>query len=217
MKKLAIFDLDGTLINTIQDIAASCNHALAACNYPTQPEHLFQGLVGNGVNKLLERCLPTEAQTPHNIATLRTHFEEHYNENSAVKTHPYQGIVALLKELNQQGILVAIASNKYQAATEALAHHYFGDVTWAIILGQRDGIAIKPDPTIVHDILAHTAITAQESIYIGDSGVDMQTAQRAGVTAVGVSWGFRPIADLQANGADHIVNNCNEILNLCQQ
>ncbi len=216
MKKLAIFDLDGTLIDTIQDLAASCNYALAACDYPRQPEHRIQGFVGNGINKLLERCLPVELQNDENVAALRIHFEEHYNENSAVKTHPYEGVVALLKQLNQQGTLVAIASNKYQAATEALVNHYFGDVAWAIVLGQREGVAIKPDPTIVHDILAETNIAAQEAIYIGDSGVDMQTAQRAGVTSVGVSWGFRPVAELEANCACHIVHSCNEILALCQ-
>ncbi len=216
MKKLAIFDLDGTLIDTIQDLAASCNYALAACNYPLQPDHLFQGFVGNGINKLLERCLPLEAQTPENVAAMRVHFEYHYNQNSAVKTHPYEGVVELLRQLNKQGTLVAIASNKYQLATEALVNHYFGDITWAVVLGQREGVAIKPDPTIVYDILEHTATSPEEAIYIGDSGVDMLTAKAAGVESIGVSWGFRPVDELRSNGAGSIANNCDEVLARCQ-
>lgn len=216
MKELAIFDLDGTLIDTIQDLAASCNYALEACGYPQQPEHLFQGFVGNGINKLLERCLPTELQNVKTVAAMRIHFEEHYDKNSAVKTHPYEGVVSMLKQMNQLGIQVAIASNKYQTATQELVSHFFGDIAWAVVLGQREGVAIKPDPAIVYDILEETGVTAQEAIYIGDSEVDMQTAKRAGVTSIGVSWGFRSVPELEANGACYIVNTCDEIVALCQ-
>lgn len=213
-KQLAIFDLDGTLLDTVADLANATNQALAKCGYPTHPTEAYYRFVGNGINKLFARALPEEARTEENVQRIRTLFIPYYNEHNADDSHPYPGIVELLTQLQSQGIQLAVASNKYQQATAKLVGHFFPNIRFAAVYGQREGVPIKPDPTIVNDILSETGISRAHTLYIGDSGVDMQTARNVSVESVGVTWGFREEEELRTNGATHIIHNAKDILKL---
>ncbi len=196
MKKLVIFDLDGTLLDTLADLRAAVNHALAGCAYPARTLEEIRSFVGNGVGKLLERSLPEGQRSQEQLSLMREHFFRYYDAHDACLTAPYPGIVALLHRLQDMGVLLAVASNKYQQATERLVAHYFPEIHFARVCGQRDGFPIKPDPLVVADILASMHLSPADAIYVGDSDVDMLTANRAGVDAVGVSWGFRSEEEL---------------------
>lgn len=214
MKKLAIFDLDGTLLNTIADLAQSTNYALKTLGYPTHEEKAYNFMVGNGINKLFERALPEGEKSAENILRMRAEFIPYYDIHNADKSCPYPGICELLEVMQQKGIILAVASNKYQSATEKLVAHYFPQVHFAAVFGQREGIQPKPNPTVIEDILSLTHINREEVLYIGDSGVDMQTAINADVTACGVLWGFRPQSELEAFHPTYLVNKAEEILSL---
>ena len=214
MKKLAIFDLDGTLLNTIADLAQSTNYALQTLGYPTHEEKAYKFMVGNGINKLFERALPEGEKSAENILRMRAEFIPYYDIHNADKSCPYPGICELLEVMQQKGIILAVASNKYQSATEKLVAHYFPQVHFAAVFGQREGIQPKPNPTVIEDILSLTHINREEVLYIGDSGVDMQTAINADVTACGVLWGFRPQSELEAFHPTYLVNKAEEILSL---
>ena len=211
MKKLIIFDLDGTLLNTIADLAQSTNHALRTLGYPTHEASAYPRMVGNGINKLFERALPEGEKTQENVLRMRAEFIPYYNIHNADLSRPYPGIPELLAYLQHKGIQVAVASNKYQEATTKLIAHYFPGIRFAAVLGQREGIPVKPDPAIVHDILKETGIRPEDVLYVGDSGVDMQTARNAGVEACGVTWGFRPRTELEAEQPARIVDKAEEI------
>lgn len=212
MKKLVIFDLDGTLLNTIADLAAATNQALQHYGYPTHEVEAYRFFVGNGINKLFERALPETERTEENILKIRSRFVPYYDTHNADLSRPYPGIPELLRTLQQKGIKIAVASNKYQAATRKLIAHYFPEINFVEVLGQREGIPAKPDPCIVHDIIAKAGVKQEEALYVGDSNVDMQTAHNAGVTAVGVAWGFRPRTELEALHPAHIIENAEELL-----
>ena len=211
MKRLVIFDLDGTLLNTIADLAQSTNHALKALGYPTHEESAYNFMVGNGINKLFERALPEGEKTEENILRVRREFIPYYDVHNADMSRPYPGIPRLLERLQAAGVAVAVASNKYQAATEKLIAHYFPAIRFTAVFGQREGVNVKPDPTIVNDILAIARIPREEVLYVGDSGVDMQTAANAGVTACGVTWGFRPRTELEAFHPARLADSTEEV------
>ena len=212
MKKLVIFDLDGTLLDTIADLAESANYALKQLGYPTHPVEVIRTYVGNGINKLLFRALPDEEKTEENMMRMRTHFVPYYDAHNADLSAPYPGIVALLEELQAKGLRMAVASNKYQEATVKLVKHYFPMIDFVEVLGQREGINVKPDPTIVVDILKKAGVSKEETLYVGDSGVDMQTAFNAGVAAIGVTWGFRPRTELEDFHPMGLIDQAEELL-----
>ena len=212
MKKLVIFDLDGTLLDTIADLAESANHAFKQLGYPTRDVETIRTFVGNGVNKLLFRALPDEEKTEENMMRMRTHFVPYYDAHNADLSAPYPGIVALLEELQAKGLRMAVASNKYQEATVKLVKHYFPMIDFVEVLGQREGINVKPDPTIVFDILQKAGVSKEETLYVGDSGVDMQTAINAGVDAIGVTWGFRPRTELEDFHPMGLIDQAEELL-----
>lgn len=212
MKKLIIFDLDGTLLDTIADLAAATNQALAQEGYPTHPVDAYRFFVGNGINKLFERALPEEARNEANVLKIRSLFVPYYDVHNADLSRPYPGIPELLLQLQQAGFQLAVASNKYQSATRKLVAQYFPDIRFAAVFGQREGVPTKPDPTVVHDILTETGVTPDEVMYVGDSDVDMQTARNAGVTAVGVTWGFRPRVELAALHPAYLIDQAEELL-----
>jgi len=214
MKKLVIFDLDGTLLNTIADLAAATNQALAHFGYPTHKVSAYNYFVGNGINKLFERALPEGERTEENILKIRSVFVPYYNQHNADDSTPYPGIPELLATLQKQGVALAVASNKYQAATEKLIKHYFPTVRFIKVLGQRENVPVKPNPTIIEEILAFSNIRREDTLYVGDSNVDMQTAHNAQVEVTGVAWGFRPVEELEAFHPDHIVYTPQEIENL---
>lgn len=211
MKKLAIFDLDGTLLNTIEDLGYAANHALQAHGYPTHSIASYPFFVGNGVRRLIERVLPEDARTEATIDRLLITFKEYYNDHNTDYTKPYEGIPELLSLLSSRGVAIAVASNKYQAATEKLISHFFPTLSFIAVEGQKEGVPVKPDPSIVFEILAKAKTPKADTIYIGDSGVDMETARRACVDSVGVTWGFRPEKELVENHADTIVNSPGDI------
>ena len=215
MKKLVIFDLDGTLLNTIADLGAAANFALEQCGYPTYPIDAYPLMVGNGVRRLIERTLPESARTSEEVERLLNPFKEYYSRHLADATTPYPGIPELLEQLTQRGIAVAVASNKYQAAVEELIYGFFPTVPWAAVEGQKEGVPVKPDPSIVFEILAKHPVPKADVLYVGDSGVDMDTARRAGVESVGVTWGFRSATELREHLADHLADNTSQLLRLC--
>ena len=214
MKKLVIFDLDGTLLNTIADLAHSTNYALNKLGYPTHEIEKYNFMVGNGINKLFERALPEGEKTEENVLRVRNEFIPYYDIHNADDSCPYPGISELLSYLQSEGIQIAVASNKYQAAVGELIAHFFPTVEWAAVEGQKEGVPVKPDPSIVFQILSKCPTPKAEVLYVGDSGIDMETARRACVESAGVSWGFRSVTELRDHFADHIVESTGQLLRL---
>ncbi|KAA6333085.1 Phosphoglycolate phosphatase [termite gut metagenome] len=214
MKQLVIFDLDGTLLNTIADLAQSTNHALRKLGFPTHEEEAYNFMVGNGVNKLFERALPEREKTMENILRMRTEFIPYYDAYNTDKTLPYPGIVELLQTLQEYGKMIGVASNKYHVATLKLISHYFPNINFTAVFGQREGIVPKPNPAIVYNIMKVAKVSKDMVLYVGDSGVDMQTAKNSGVSSCGVTWGFRPRRELEDFHPDFIVDKAEEVLGL---
>lgn len=214
MKQLVIFDLDGTLLNTIDDLGIATNYALEKAGFAPHELSAYPMFVGNGVTRLLERSLPLDARSEANIERLRGYFTDYYNSHNTVNTRPYPGIEDLLLELSAHGIKLAVASNKYQQAVSQLIGHYFPAINWAEVSGHREGYPVKPDPSIVFNILLQSPTPKADVLYVGDSGVDMETARRACVESVGVTWGFRPYKELREYCAGHIVSKPEEILEI---
>lgn len=216
MIKLIIFDLDGTLLDTVADLATSTNYALIKCGFPIHETAAYRFFIGNGINNLFERALPEGAKTFENILRIRQHFLEYYGTHNSELTVPYPEIPELLEKIQLSGIKIAVASNKYHQATVELINHFFPEINFVAVFGQRENVPTKPDPTIVYDILTLAKVEKAEVIYVGDSGVDMQTALTAGVEAVGVTWGFRPRSELEEFSPKYIVNNTEDILHIIE-
>jgi phosphoglycolate phosphatase len=216
-----IFDLDGTLLNTIDDLGYACNYALQQTGYPTHPIAEYPRMVGNGINNLIRRALPETERTEENILRVRAHFVPYYDAHNCDYTRPYDGIPELLQTLKAHGHQLAVASNKYQAATEKIVHHFFPDI-FDVVLGEREGIERKPNPQIVYDITSQLSIRRQQIgrtlhpqlLYIGDSLVDRETARNANVPFVACSWGFVPKEQLVAAGTERIVDKPEEIITI---
>ena len=211
MKKLIIFDLDGTLINTIADLGACTNYALEKLGYPTHDIESYKFRVGNGINNLFRRSLPEGEKTDENVLRVRREFIPYYNAHNTDLSRPYPGMVELLEALQTEGILLAVASNKYQEATTKIIGELYPSIRFSAVLGQREGINIKPDPQIVFDILQATGVDKADVLYVGVSGVDMQTGLNAGVETCGVTWGFRPRTELEPFHPQHIVDSVEEL------
>lgn len=215
--KLIIFDLDGTLLDTIADLARAANYALRCNGYPEHPIEAYRFFVGNGINNLIKRALPEPDRTEENVLRLRRDFVEYYNDHNADLTRPYPGIVPLLEKLQREGIVLAVASNKYQQATQTLVARYFPSVDFCAVFGQREGVPIKPDPQIVYDILSASRADKDWTVYVGDSGVDMKTALSAGIKSIGVLWGFRPKEELEETGACFLADRVERIPNILEE
>ncbi len=214
MKSYVIFDLDGTLLNTIDDLAAATNHALTTLGFPRHGLWVYPKMVGNGVSKLLERALPQEARDEKTLNAMREAFTEYYDEHCCDATKPYPGIEDLIKDLGERGINLAVTSNKYQSAVTKLITHYFPGANFKAVLGHEPDMPTKPDPSIVFKALSMCPTPKAECLYVGDSAVDMETARRACIESVGVSWGFRTILELKEAYANHIVSMPSQIYDL---
>lgn len=213
--KTAIFDLDGTLLDTLGDLADSVNVALAAQGLPAASEQVICARVGDGVRNLVRRCLPEGAKDALIDACLDD-FRTAYEARMMNRTQPYEGIVPLLKRLKKEGVSVGVLSNKYDLAAKSLVRQYFGDLC-QVTLGEKPTTPRKPDPAAALSLLRQLGGRADEALYIGDSAVDMQTAKNAGLTAVGVTWGFRDAASLREAGADVLVDAPADLLPLFER
>ena len=205
-----IFDLDGTLLSSLADLAASCNYALRTNGMPERTLDEVRRFVGNGVKKLMERATPDGLQNPLFDKTLAD-FRQHYMKHNLDTTCPYEGIMPMLEELQRRGKKVAVVSNKFYAATQELCHHFFGDLV-TVAIGEREDIRKKPAPDTVIEALRQLNATAEESVYIGDSDVDIDTARNAGMPCISVLWGFRDKDFLIEHGATTLVATPQEIL-----
>lgn len=211
---LAVFDLDGTLLNTIGDLAESCNYVMRENSLPQHTLDEYRSFVGNGVKRLVERATPEHLRTSEYVECLRTRFVEYYQQHIDLHTVPYSGIHETLRKLSVDGVRLAVASNKFQAGTAKLISLFFPDVPFSTVFGSREGVPVKPAPDVVFEIMRLNGIAPDRTIYIGDSGVDMQTAAAAGVFSVGCAWGFRSQSELSENGAQAIIHDSSELLRL---
>ncbi|MBQ9440355.1 MAG: HAD family hydrolase [Paludibacteraceae bacterium] len=214
MKSLVIFDLDGTLLNTIDDLASAANFTLSNYGYPLFSVEEYKYKVGNGIRKLVERALPEQHRTTQEIDDAMAIFMPYYELHKADKTQPYSGISELLQNIQTQGIGIAVATNKAQTAVEGLMLHYFPAIHFTAIMGQTDKRPIKPNPASVNEIMSIAAVSPAETLYIGDSDVDMQTAINANVDACAVTWGFRKRQELEFYNPKHIVDDPSQILEI---
>lgn len=215
MKQLIIFDLDGTLLNTIADLGDACNYALRKRGYSEHPLSAYNYMVGNGVHNLVQRAAPDA--TGEELEKLLNLFREYYDEHCIVKTKPYPGIKELLDTLQKKKIKLAVASNKYQSAVSKIINHYFPEIKFDAVYGERAGIPRKPDPSSIFAILNESPTLKQEVLMVGDSAIDIDTARRACVESAGVTWGFRPVSELRRAFADNIVSNTTELMEIIER
>lgn len=212
MIKLIIFDLDGTLLDTIEDLANATNHALKQFNFPLHDAGTYRFFVGNGIEKLIERALPEEHRNADAISMVKHEFLKYYMFHADDCTKPYPGISELLNKLQREGFQLGVASNKMHDATVDLVKRFFPEINFTSVLGQRDGIPVKPSPEILDEIVSRAGVLKSETLYVGDSGVDAMTASNAGIAFIGVLWGFRPRQELEEAGAERFVEHPEEIL-----
>lgn len=212
--KAFIFDLDGTLIDSLADIAESINRMLDARGYPRCEQEVFKQMVGDGMEKLVERALPEAVRSEERIKTCVEEYRAHYDVLWNAQTRPYDGIVAMLAELKARGVKLGVISNKAQRFTVPMTEHFFGTGVFDHILGQRAEVPRKPDAAAAHEMAALLGLNTGEMAYVGDSGIDMQFAKNSGMRAVGVRWGFRSEAELVESGADLLLSHPVEVFNL---
>lgn len=217
MLKAFIFDLDGTLIDSLADIAESINRMLSARGYPRCEVEIFKQMVGDGMEKLVERALPESAREPALIHTCVEEYRAHYDLLWQDQTRPYAGIVETLAELKARGLKIGVISNKAHRFTVPMSEHFFGADCFDFILGQREEVPRKPDAAGGLEAAAILGLQPAECAYVGDSGIDMQFAKNTGMLAIGVTWGFRSVAELQENGADHLVAQPGELLEILEK
>lgn len=205
-----IFDLDGTLLSTLDDLAASTNYALRQHGMPEHTLDEVRWMVGNGVRLLIERATPGGASNPQ-FDSVFAAFRNHYVEHSLDTTRPYPGIMEMLTELKRRGRRIAVVSNKFYAATQELCRHFFGD-TVEVAIGERENIRRKPAPDTVIEALRQLGVGSEGAVYVGDSEVDVETARNSGLPCISVLWGFRDRDFLTEHGATTFITSPEEVL-----
>lgn len=212
MKKLAIFDLDGTLLNTIGDLADAVDYVMRSRNLPEHTNAEYRQMVGGGIKRLVERALPAElAANEQYVEECVMQFRRYYVDNIDRHTVPYEGMPELLRKLQSMGMKLAVASNKFQHGTDRLVAKFFGDIEFVAVEGNREGAPLKPDPAIINNILSKADIEGNDAVMIGDSGIDIRTAAAAGIDSIGVSWGFRFAEELYEAGATNVATTMEEL------
>ena len=206
---LVIFDLDGTTLNTLEDLAAACNAALSANGFPTHDPEKIRLSVGSGVSRLIRLTLPGNASDETHAKVLAD-FKAYYAAHVDVKTVPYPGVIPMLEAMRAAGVHTAVNSNKFDAAVQALSRAHFGALV-ELALGECESVPKKPDPTGVRRIMSHFRISASRTLYVGDSDVDLRTAQNAGVDCAWVSWGFRRREELENLAIPHAFDNADAL------
>ena len=210
--KLAVFDMDGTILNTLEDLADSTNYALKANGLPERTIDEVRRFVGNGIRLLIERAVPTDTDKELTDKVFDT-FKEYYKTHCAVKTRPYDGIKDVLLELRKTGCLTAVVSNKADFAVQDLCKDYF-DNLFDFAIGEREGIKKKPAPDSVFEVLSKLNVEKADAVYIGDSDVDFATSVNAGMDVIMVGWGFRDAEFLREKGVKRIIKQPSEILDI---
>jgi phosphoglycolate phosphatase len=212
--KAVIFDLDGTLLDTLADIAGAVNTALETLGFPKHPVAAYRYFVGEGIAVLARRVLPADRKSEADVSACLSAINKEYGAGLLVKTKPFDGIPELLAGCVQKKVLLAVASNKpHDLALRSVAAH-FGSTTFTVVLGERKNIPTKPDPAIALESAQLLSVDPGECLYVGDSGIDMQTAVNAGMYPVGVLWGFRDADELKAAGAKTLIKKPSELLAL---
>lgn len=208
----AIFDLDGTLLDTLTDLSNSANHALQSVGRPPHTRDAYRTLVGQGVENLFIDALGPEHQhlRPDAIEAFHAHYADHRFDTTA----PYPGIWQMLNTLQARGLKLGVLSNKPHTATIDVINRYFSDLHWSVVRGHKPGTAPKPVPTSAKEVIAEMGVVPPRCVYVGDTKVDMLTGKAAGMFTLGVSWGFRSVQELQDNGADAIVDSVGELLSM---
>lgn len=207
-----IFDLDGTLLNTLEDLTDSVNFALSIYGFPSRKAEEVRSFVGNGVARLIELSIPDGLNNPQYEKCLAD-FRSHYSCNMQNKTAAYKEIMELLKELSEEGYKLAIVSNKYDKAVKGLNRSYFEEYI-KVAIGESENIGKKPAPECVFKALEELGSTVDKAVYVGDSEVDVKTARNSGITCIGVTWGFRDREVLEQEGADFIIDSPKELLKI---
>lgn len=194
--KLIIWDLDGTLIDTVEDLAAAVNHALELRSLPLHSVSEYRGMVGHGVRNLVMQALSRASAGAEaaDVDAALADFKAYYTSHIDVHSRPYPGIQALLGDLDAAGVKMAVASNKFQTGTEFLIREFFPEIPFVAILGNREGYPLKPDPEIVAEVLRASGVNSGEAVMVGDSGTDMRTAVNGGIAGIAVGWGYRPMS-----------------------
>ena len=214
--RAVIFDLDGTLLDSLEDLADSMNAVLARQQFPVHAVDRYRYFVGDGISELVKRVLPEQLRTDslvaENIRWMSTEYEARWNK----KTQPYPGIVELLAALTDAGLRMAVLSNKPDPFTKIMVPALLPGWNFEPILGARPGVPVKPDPQAALEIAGQLAVPPHEILYLGDTATDMRTANAAGMMAIGVAWGFRPIEELQQHGAQRIIHYPTDLLPLLQ-
>lgn len=206
MIRLCIFDLDGTLINSLQDLADSCNTVLEEDGFPVHPLDAYRYFVGNGIPKLIERILPEDERTTERMVDVRNRFDKHYQAHCLDTTGPYPGIEELLAACREEKILLAVLSNKAEPFAKLICREIFGDGIFDAVCGQKPEVPKKPAPDGVFSLLRKFAIRPEQAVLIGDSNVDILTAQNAGIHSIGACWGFRGRDELEEAGAEALAS-----------
>lgn len=207
--KLVIFDLDGTILDTLEDLAVSLNHVLTDAGLPPRTIDEVRQFVGNGIRKLIERAVPTGTETAV-IDAVYAAFQADYQKGCTAHTRPYDGIVPLMQQLHAAGVKLAVVTNKADAPAQVLCRQFFPGLL-DLAFGERAGVPRKPAPNAVHEVLCRLEIPANRAVFIGDSDVDIRTAENAGMDCIGVSWGFRGRTFLAMHGADRIADTAEEL------
>ena len=213
MFRTVIFDLDGTLLNTIDDLADAGNWVCAQNGWPQFSRTQFRAMVGHGIPNLVARFSPEEARTPERLARTLEAFSARYGAHNMEKTAPYSGIPALLERLDEAGVCLAVYSNKADAFSRQLIARYFPG-RFALVRGKVEGVPVKPDPAGLRGILAELGAVPAGTLFVGDSDVDIRTGHNAGLAACGVTWGFRSRASLEATGAEPLADTAEDLENL---
>ena len=213
-ENLAIFDLDGTLLDTIGDLAVACDYMLALRELPSHTIEEYRAMVGNGIMRLVERALPEELRTKEYVAEARRDFLEYYFDHIDIHTRPYEGVHTVLRTLQERGWRLAVASNKFDAGTKRLVAKFFPDIHFTSVYGNREGFPLKPDKALLDIIIEECNSTPEQCYMVGDSGVDMECARNAGTHSVGCSWGFRSREELVESGAEKIADTPSECLQI---
>lgn len=208
--KAVLFDMDGTVLDTLEDMHSAVNATMRNFFMPECTLDQVRRYVGNGALRLIEQAVPTDT-SPEMVKTVLDWYKDYYDKNCLIKTGPYQGIMELMAKLNEGGLKLAVVSNKPDSTVKELAERFFSGLLLCAI-GQQDAIARKPAPDMLYLTLEEMGVGLKDSVYVGDSEVDVLTAKNAGMDCISVAWGFRPVEELTAAGAECIVHSTEELL-----